>query len=538
MGIAAQVQASLTDEVIDAALRLLPPEYFELRGEEVSTHLKRRRDKIENVAEKYYRFLAGEVDVQGTNADELAVVQWLDSGGVEVSVAALDENGAAAEPYYKRRFNRDETNEVRIYLHGGNDKVVTRGNRSGGVKVRAIGGPGDDEVDDSQGSGIDFYDAQGNTRVGDDTDLHTKPFPEPERVAPNDLPWVPARDWGRQTKPLIVAGYHADPGFVLGAGFDTAGYGFRKDPSATRQIFRAAWAFGASKPYVDYVGAFRREDSNLNFAVRGRTSGIEQLRYYGLGNETSEDLDDSAYLISNYQTSAFAGLAWGKGTAGVLAVGPFFTYSTTGGTDPDTILGQQQPLGFGDFGLAGLVARANYDSRGEGNVFAGGFNFEFKGEYVPPIWDVEDAFGSLEGEVGGHIPLGNRFLVTLVGGGKKLWGDFPFFEAAYIGGYGTLMGFKWNRYGGDASAYGTAKLRWVLKSMNAVVPGELGLAFEADAGRVFLDGEDSSKWHPAYGIGVFYAPFQRTSYAEITFGRAEGDSFVLFQIEMRGLSFK
>ncbi len=56
---------------------------------------------------------------------------------------------AAAEPYYRRRFDHEETDEVRLFLHGGNDRAVVRGPGDGGVQVRVISGKGTDEVADS-----------------------------------------------------------------------------------------------------------------------------------------------------------------------------------------------------------------------------------------------------------------------------------------------------------------------------------------------------------------------------------------------------
>ena len=43
-------------------------------------------------------------------------------------------------------------------------------------------------------------------------------------------------------------------------------------------------------------------------------------------------------------------------------------------------------------------------------------------------------------------------------GGKRVWGRFPFQEAAYIGDGSTVRLGRANRYGGEASLYGCAEL--------------------------------------------------------------------------------
>ena len=58
-----------------------------------------------------------------------------------------------------------------------------------------------------------------------------------------------------------------------------------------------------------------------------------------------------------------------------------------------------------------------------------------------------------------------------------------------------------NRYAGDASVYGTTELRLRLARMKVIVPTDFGVFGLADAGRVFLEGENSDTWQRAFGGG-------------------------------------
>src|SRR2546430_4741245 len=103
--------------------------------------------------------------------------------------------------------------------------------------------------------------------------------------------------------------------------------------------------------------------------------------------------------------------------------------------------------------------------------------------------------------------------------GKKVWGTFssvPFYEAAYIGGATTVRGFVEHRFAGDAAVFGNVELRLSIARFYLLVPGQLGVFGLGDAGRVYLSGETSDRWHAAAGSGVwlsFLSPANTVSVA-------------------------
>jgi hypothetical protein len=538
MAVVMDVQAKLTDAVIEEAVGRLPPEFLELRRAEITSILKARRTNLAQFGERYYGWLAADVDVHATDTNDLAVAEWQDGGQLRVTVARLATDGSPMAPYFERRFDARDTDEVRLYLHGGDDRVIMRGRRSGDITVRAIGGPGDDVFDDSGGSGIRFYDSEGRNRVDGDggTRLDAKPYTEAPRPEPNNLARVPNPDWGHVTTPIAVVSYSSDPGVLVGAGFDMHVRGFRAQPWGSRHAVEAAWAFGPSKPFLNYAGGIRRHNSNLEFTLNARFSGIEQLRYHGQGNETANDASSLDSSLSNYQTEVFPAVAVRTSRGNRFEVGPYFQYSDSTGTDGNTALGQERPLGSGTWGQAGLRAHAAFGSR-QANVFSPGIVADATGKVFFKALDVDDEFGSLAGRVSAKIPTGERLLWSLDVGGKKVWGDYPYFEAAYIG-HRTTPGYSWNRFAGDASMYGGVALDVVLKRLQSLVPAEVGVVAEANAGRVFLEGESSSKWHPSGAVGLFYAPFRRTSLYALSVGKTDEGWFYTMEVRMTGFGFQ
>jgi len=88
-------------------------------------------------------------------------------------------------------------------------------------------------------------------------------------------------------------------------------------------------------------------------------------------------------------------------------------------------------------------------------------------------------------------------------GGKKLWGDFPYFDAAFLGGSETFRTEEKQRYAGDASLYGTTELRVPVAKFPLILPLDVGLIGLADAGRVYVKGDSPGGWHTAAGGGFW-----------------------------------
>ncbi|HET9315029.1 MAG TPA: hypothetical protein VFQ51_05540, partial [Vicinamibacteria bacterium] len=98
--VARELQQGLTDDAIVAAVHRLPPEWFAIDGERWITALKSRRDRLPEEAEVFYRLLAGEVELHGTNAAETVEVRREEPG----SVLVVMRNDGDGEPLLQRRF--------------------------------------------------------------------------------------------------------------------------------------------------------------------------------------------------------------------------------------------------------------------------------------------------------------------------------------------------------------------------------------------------------------------------------------------------
>ncbi len=532
---AAELQRRLTDEVISDAVARTPPEYYALRGAELIQKLRVRRDALPAVAQRFYTQLAREVDVRATDAPELAEIYRFPGGSVEVRLHAVQEEVPAREAYFRRRFLPGETREVRLYLHGGNDRAFVRGAARESLIVRIIGGGGDDVlVDSSRVSGrprTAFYDARGDnqfvTRGG--TVVDTREFTVPEAVESGfNENRPPFRDWGVETfwfQPH--ADWRSNIGPVIGGGPLFRRYGFRRVPYAHQVALRGLFAPAGSRFGVELEGDVRRTNSRSRLSLLARASQIELTRFHGFGNETPADGPADRYKVWETEYRLATLYHVGLGEEVEIFLGPTVQY-----TRPELEAGgpaeQIRPLGSEAFGQLGGEAGVAVDTRDLPSYPRRGVYTLLRGSAFPATWGVPSGFGSVEAALATFLPLPLPLETTLAlrSGGRVAWGDYPFQEAAFIGGSGSLRGYPTQRFAGDAALFGGVELRSFVTRFNLISRGDLGLIALADAGRVFVDGESSSTWHTAFGGGIWVGILDRTRTLNLLF--AHGERSILY----------
>jgi outer membrane translocation and assembly module TamA len=265
-----------------------------------------------------------------------------------------------------------------------------------------------------------------------------------------------------------------------------------------------------------YTGQYRLNADSLLLRTDVLGSGIEHVNFFGFGNDTP-NADKAFSRTEQDLVSFFPSLRFGSSSTFEAFVGPEAKWVSSP-TDTDTILNQQDPLGAGRFGEVLVRGGFELDSRGRQTPFSGfrispvtatqvkmptsGVRAKAEGFYAPSTWDVEKAFGGIEGNLAGYVG-GQRAVLALRVGGEKVWGDYPWFEAADIGGSSSVRGFSNRRFSGDASLYANGELRfWLGTRRTPLLPLRWGLFAFYDTGRVWVKGEDSDTWHYGYGGGL------------------------------------
>ncbi len=499
------VQQQLSDAVIENAVSAMPPEHYALIGPSLADRLRARRNALTAMSREFYDDLAVFVDVQGSDQNELAEIHRRADGGVEVRLyrgapdqVAMRSGQVVARtrrPFYQRDFIPSETKEVRIYLHGGDDRVVVSGPHTlEAINVRIIAGDGDDDLIDSSTDGAGrthtwFYDDDdkgGTISRGRHTDVDRKAFIEPSRPVIPGLTGDKARyrDWGEVSVIAPALDFRANTGFIMGVQFGERAYGFRRVP------FEAEWrgkllfapgsgAFGAELEAVEYF-----ENSEWSVGGEMRASGYDDLQFSGYGNDTP-DIDSDSSLVELTRIEASGSLRYTRHDTH-FAVGVSMELLDTPIED-GTPLAAVQPLGTNEWTQYGVWTKLETTISRHASVVLGGAVY-------PAAASVREAYAKGRGEAVVH--MGSAPVLALRAIGEKIWGDAPFQHAAFVGGRKLLRGYSSYRFAGDAALAGNAELRI------PVIGKRAGVFLLGDAGRVYVDGESPGGWHTAYGAGV------------------------------------
>jgi hypothetical protein len=292
------------------------------------------------------------------------------------------------------------------------------------------------------------------------------------------------------------------------------------------QSISVVYSTGYNNVRVSYDGQWRLSNGSVLASVASRFSGIENMNFFGFGNQTAKIEDGKLFRTETNEYSVFPALRYRPGTQFQLHVGAEAKVVQTKGGD--SLVEQEQAYGTGKFGEASARAGFEYDSRGlavsmtelrgmgapDATAAApaprvSGVRVVAESFFVPKGWDVTQNFGGVDGSVASYVGNQKVVFATRIGG-RTLWGPYPWFESASISGEsggtgasGEVRGYYDGRYRGDSSLYGNASLRfWLGSRRKAVLPLRWGLETFCESGRVWYDDESSKKWHTGYGIGL------------------------------------
>jgi len=158
-GAITEVQRLLTDSVIEAAVRKMPPQIFEMEGADFIRNLKSRRDGMREEVMKYYRFLSEETFVNGTNQAEKFSIRAVNDL-LQVSVMRISDG----QTIFRRSFSPKETYSVTLNGYDGADVFEVDKNVQSKVRLVINGGDGADryQIDGKIRTTINDNDADNN----------------------------------------------------------------------------------------------------------------------------------------------------------------------------------------------------------------------------------------------------------------------------------------------------------------------------------------------------------------------------------------
>ncbi len=525
--IAGDLQKQLTNERIEQAFKGWPQKVYDISGDKTIRRLKERRDALDELALKYYRFLSENVDLTGTQEKELFEISRF-GDSTKIEIYSVDKEGKKNNKLFERMFYRRETEELRIYGMGGDDQFLVYGNASRGTKVRIIGGEGMDvykEAEHASAKKIRVYEDKSNQSL-----IGTR-FKEVHNfdTALVNFHWRSFKyDW---FAPVIRPGYNPDDGFYIGGGLIFRKQHFGKSPYGWMQLFAANYAFETGAYNFWYKGVFNRALGNWNLLVDARINAPNYVfNFFGLGNDTKIIVDDRDFnRVRSDQWAASIGIGKRIGRFWNFEALPFYQSVEVEKSKERFVTQHLSGLDstvFTKKHFTGANLKMEYNRTDNVLYPRKGMVIEGNLGFTQNIKDNDRSFlhGGLS--ISGYATVKALTFALRVGTAANFGDEFEFYQANTIGGSTNLRGYRRDRFSGKTSVYENTEVRLNFGTANLyILKGQLGLLAFSDVGRVWIPNEDSNTLHWGYGGGLFFVPYNKISF-NITYGASTEDQLI------------
>lgn len=534
--------AKMTDAVIEKALAMQPAAIRAMpSNQRIIDVLKARRNYLAAEVMTYYRFLAAEVNITGSDKRELFEITRNDDGSTLVQVYKMTGDGQKSFKMYERLFvgKTGETKEVHIYGFDGDDKFVVNGTTDK-IRLRLIGGGGADVFEKAgkgnasvliydKNNGENVVNGRFNNHMSNDSNVNKfeRIFYKYDRSAPG-----------------LAVGFNPDDGVFLGLTYKIVKHGFRKDPYQSSHLFFAshalstnAWNFRYANELIGVMGNktdlitdidVKAPNNTTNFFGYGvnsiyNKSNPGQFRYY----RARYNLADISLLIRQRFGDKFQ-ISFGPAfqrfeldSSDKLNKQRFITQTAMNGLDPATLYKSQVYFGG--------ILRLALDTRDHKVIPFKGVNWVTTIRHLSGTKSTPYRVTQLNTDLSIHISIiADRLtLANRVGGGINAGSKgFEFHQAQYLGNEDNLRGFRRFRFAGKSKFYNQAELRLKLGDFKTYIfPGAIGIFGFLDAGRVWVENDTQEKMQTGYGGGLWISPLKRIMLT-VGYGMSNEDKLV------------
>jgi len=524
------VKAKITDDVIEAAVKNMPSEIFNISGQIIEEKLKSRIKDLPEYTSQYYDMICSEVDIVGSNKDEYFDVVRNTKGSVTVNMFNKYEKGKGNTLLFSREFYPDETDDIRLYGLDGRDIFNISGEAENSIQVRIIGGTGKDSIIDVSNCPQEtlVYDKGKKTKV--DGGINT------ERLSPYNISLYKYNrtSFAYDTYfPLPYISYNADDGIILNAGIAFTLHNFETQDYSALHNFQIGASLEGSIG-IQYNGRFHHVYDGWDFTISANYD--DPLRYtyfYGVGNETikSDSLYNADYYRNRYSSKGFSiGIVKDFWKKSYLLFSARYDNNERQENIEGTIFAEQNYIGFNKVNLIEGTAALKIDFTDNETIPTSGTSFyaEYNNGFVTNL-DYKN-YGKLLLVGEGYLSLTEILPITFglkIGGGKS-FGRIPFYNRFKLGQNNYLKGYTNNRFTGNSILFAQTGFRINLLGFDGpLVPMKLGLIGYFNSGKVFQSGRNSKKWHNGYGGGIFIVPLRNefTIYTTVSFSEEESMLF-------------
>ncbi len=526
--VTAWMKSRLSDSLIESAVRGLPPEIFTADGAALIRVLKSRRNGLDKAAKELYKICSEFIEINAAAGGETIRVQRVGTHLLSLERWSRD---SIPRKLFSRRFSEDYTKEIRLRLGGSGSTVNVEGSEESNIKLIIVSG-NTDTVRESSSARIGLslnpfraastvvYAASGRPQVklGRNSKLVLS-LPEMEG-APED-------DYGSAWKFVPWFGATPDEGLFLGGGMKYEQYGFRRFPYELSHQLRLGIATLPGKLRADWTGDFYAPLEPAKLTLYAMASQVEVQNFFGIGNESgyNESLDRARYYKIEQNQFLFRTTVDTKvevSTRLLVSAGLKIVDNTPLAA---SLLDSLRPYGSArNFSITHIGLQFLHETRNDQLFPSSGWYGVAGISYYPELFTNSTSFIRTRAELRLYTGISSSIL-ALRGIAESISGTHPFFESAFVGGPNSLRGYEVQRFTGDAAVSGSAELRLPVAQYLLLVPQWFGLSAFAEAGRVFVNGENSSAIHSAIGAGVWFSFIKREYVGSFSIARSDEKFF-------------
>ncbi|WP_343695111.1 metallophosphoesterase [Flavobacterium sp.] len=500
------IQDNLTDSDIENAFKAMPKEVQDGTVDEIIRKLKNRKKELQKYATIYSDVLSKTVMIAGTDKKDKFILDHKNKKSIEIQVLRVKKEGD--ELVYSKTVNDAKTKNLWIYGLDDDDIFEVKGNQKSSIKIRLIGGQNNDTYNIENGRKVIVYDfkskentynldSKTKTQLTDDYDVNLYNYEKPKYNVVSGLPNI---------------GYNPDDGVKVGVNVNYTVNNFKQNPYTQRHVLNAFYYFATGGLEFNYAAHFPGLLGKWVIDVESLyTTPNFAMNYFGYGNESqyNDDLgmDYNRVRIRKFNVSGAIRHVGRYGSE--FSIQPIFQRMAVEETEnrfidtpnivnPDVFNSQN----YGSLKVKYLFKNSDFAAKPTLGMY-----FMIAGTWTTNLDDTNKNFPTLESILGFTHRLdhnGKLVLATYLKGKAILNNNYEFYQGASLGGDTDLRGFRNERFLGNSYFSQSSDLRLSLgKIRKTLAPFTYGILGGFDYGRVWLDGENSRKWHQDYGGGLW-----------------------------------
>lgn len=495
----AYIQENITPAVVAKAFKDMPVEVQDENWKNIQEDLLKRKENLKAIVERYYDYYIRFQTLKGTDKDDHFYINRNSDGTTQIKAYRI-EDGKDGALLFDRLFDPKETKEIWIYGLDDDDRFTTTGDAKSKIKLVIAGGQNDDIYDLQNGNNLTVYDQPKGNKIEKNKGARVR-FSSVYENHIYDTERLPS-----EAKQIgLNVSYNPDWGVAPHLIIKRQKLGFERNPFTSQ--------FVADVHYFSLMQAaqFKGEVhfSNIfpewNFKISGlATTNNYTENFFGFGNETQNNAAQFDQNRINMQKF--------EGGAGVYYNGEYGSSFEASlnyqqyNLDQSLLLNNYNYLNSNNY--ATLKSIYSYTSLDQEKFPTRGMLFEASGFYSDNLDNRETVFAADPKLIFWNAIDSSRDLIlkTQIDAALRFGNDIPFYQAAKLGGNSGLRSYRLGRFTGDQMLHSSVDLLYQIKPIKtALFPIRSHLYLGYDLGRVWLNNEDSNRWHDSYGGGVNFS---------------------------------